>query len=258
MGINFHDENNKKSYVGREVDKSWLETIRGLVDPTDKTVLDLGCGGGIYSKAWATLGAKQVIGVDFSAVMLDAAAEYCRGIDNIQFHQGDAAATLRTVQSVDILFARALIHHLPDTRPFFAEAFRVLKPGGVMIVQDRTHADVNIPGSAEHIRGYFFSLFPRLLDVEMQRRHEGGLIMTQAKEAGFDQLRQLTVWETRKTYDSAADLAAELRSRKGRSILHELDVDEVDQLARHVQSKLPAQGTITEKDRWTIWYGERL
>ncbi|HZG14513.1 MAG TPA: methyltransferase domain-containing protein [Candidatus Bathyarchaeia archaeon] len=258
MGIHFHDEQNKTSYVGREADISWLETIKGLVDPTDKTVLDLGCGGGIYSKAWAALGAKQVIGMDFSSVMLEAAVENCRGVDNIQFHQGDATATQWPEQSVDILFARALIHHLPDTRLFFAEAYRVLKPGGVMIVQDRTHADVDIPGSAEHIRGYFFALFPRLLDVEMQRRPEGGLIMTQSKEAGFDRLRQLTVWETRKTYDSAADLAAELKNRKGRSILHELDDDEVDRLARHVQSKLPAQGTITEKDRWTIWYGERL
>ncbi|WP_134683193.1 class I SAM-dependent methyltransferase [Brevibacillus migulae] len=257
MGIDFRDEKNKSSYMGREVDPSWLATIRELVDPTGKTVLDLGCGGGVYSRAWVTLGAKQVIGMDFSPVMLDAAAEYCRGIDQLQFYQGDATAIPWPEQSVDIVFARALVHHLADTRPFVAEAYRVLKPGGVIIVQDRTHADVDIPGSAEHIRGFFFESFPRLLDVEMKRRPQGELIIAQAREAGFSSLRQLTLWETRKIYASSSELADELRSRKGRSILHELDDHEVDQLARDVQSKLPEQGAITEKDRWTIWCGER-
>ena len=70
----------------------------------------------------------------------------------------------------NIVFQRALIHHLKDYRPCFAEARRVLAPGGTLIVQDRTPDDVRLPGSAEHLRGYFFECFPRLLAVELARR----------------------------------------------------------------------------------------
>lgn len=257
MSIDFHDEKNKLTYTGRTADGSWREMIMSLADPSDKTVMDLGCGGGIYCKAWAELGAKQVIGVDFSHVMLQAAADNCSGLGNVHFHQGDATQTGWASQSVDILFARALIHHLPDTRPFFAEAFRLLKPGGVIIIQDRTLEDVKIPGSPEHIRGYFFERFPRLLKVEEKRRPDSSLLIRQAEEEGFQAVQLHRLWETRKIYASAAGLLAELRSRKGRSILHELTDEEIDALIRHVQSQLQEDTVVTEKDRWTLLTARR-
>src|SRR3954470_601792 len=72
--------------------------------------------------------------------------------------------------SKNVVFERALIHHLKDYKACFAEAHRVLVPGGSLIVQDRTPDDVELPGSPEHVRGYFFERFPRLLAVELARR----------------------------------------------------------------------------------------
>ncbi|WP_081873176.1 class I SAM-dependent methyltransferase [Brevibacillus laterosporus] len=46
-------------------------------------VLDAGCGGGIYTRAWAELGAKRVTAMDFSEVMLSAAQEECHSYPQI-------------------------------------------------------------------------------------------------------------------------------------------------------------------------------
>jgi 2-polyprenyl-3-methyl-5-hydroxy-6-metoxy-1,4-benzoquinol methylase len=53
-----------------------VEAIRRIVDPAGKRVADIGCGGGIYSQAWHALGAD--------------------------------------VASKNVIFERALIHHLKD------------------------------------------------------------------------------------------------------------------------------------------------
>jgi ubiquinone/menaquinone biosynthesis C-methylase UbiE len=257
MGIDFHAQANKESYVGRDAHADWTALILELADPRGKTVVDLGCGGGIYAKAWADLGAGHVIGVDFSPVMLEAAEENCRGYRQITFQQGDAASTGLEDQAADILFARALIHHLPDLHACLAEAFRLLKPGGTILLQDRTPEDVRLPGSAEHLRGYFFDCYPRLLQVEEARRPGTDKVVRELAAAGFTEVTHLHAWETRKVYADADELAADLLSRKGRSILHELTQDELHQLVSYMLERLPDQGPIVEKDRWTIWVGRR-
>jgi ubiquinone/menaquinone biosynthesis C-methylase UbiE len=258
MGINFHGQENKFSYAGREAQPDWADMMRQLVDPNGKIIVDLGCGGGIYSKAWVNLGAKRVIGVDFSEVMLKAAEETCIGIENITFRQGDALQTGLEDGTADILFARALIHHLADLPAFLAEAHRVLKPGGMIILQDRTPEDVRLPGSAEHIRGYFFSCYPHLLQVEERRRPDTERVRKDLAVSGFAEVNHLRFWETRKEYRSPAEVAEELLSRRGRSILHELRDDELKVLVEYIAGCLPGEGPITEKDRWTIWVGKRM
>jgi ubiquinone/menaquinone biosynthesis C-methylase UbiE len=170
MTIDFHAENNRYTYASRSVDSSWVDAISGLVQPKGKIVLDIGCGGGIYSRAWVQLGAKQVIGIDFSETMIQTAVEYSNRIANISFHVGNAVSTQLDSGSADVVFERALIHHISDLRACVKEAFRLLRSKGVYLIQDRTPADVKCPSSRNHIRGFFFERFPRLLEVEKTRR----------------------------------------------------------------------------------------
>ena len=67
------------TYTGRQADAGWVEAIRRIVDPAGKRVADIGCGGGIYSRAWHALGA-EVVGVDFSEQMVAAAREQAAGL----------------------------------------------------------------------------------------------------------------------------------------------------------------------------------
>lgn len=258
MPINFHDERNRRSYATRTADRSWNTAMCELVEAQGLRVADIGCGGGIYSRAWADLGAATVIGVDSSQVMVDTAWEHSSGISNLSFVVGDAARTGLEDASVDLVFERALIHHLTDLGPVIAEAYRILHRSGHLMIQDRTPEDVSLPGSPEHIRGYFFERFPRLLTIEQGRRWSGEQVRAAMSAAGFEKVIERSTWETRRVYVGFSELAEDLRNRTGRSILHELSDNELEDLIDFVEAKLTDDEVIVERDRWTIWMGQRV
>jgi ubiquinone/menaquinone biosynthesis C-methylase UbiE len=255
MAIDFHSTKNRSTYTGRQADAGWVEAIRRIVDPAGKRVADIGCGGGIYSWAWHELGA-EVVGVDFSEQMVGAAREQAAGLSRISFRQGDATATGLSAASRDIVFERALIHHLKDYKACFAEARRVLVPDGSLIVQDRTPDDVQLPGSPEHIRGYFFERFPRLMTVELARRPTDAAVRDALQATGFRTIKSVTLWELRKTHDDWEGLKQDLTNRTGRSILHDLSNDELAELILFIEQQLPSDRPFVEKDRWTVWSAE--
>ncbi|RNA66279.1 class I SAM-dependent methyltransferase [Alteribacter keqinensis] len=253
MGINFHDKRNKASYTTREADQTWKDTIERLVSPTGrKHAVDIGCGGGIYTKALADLGVPSVTGVDFSEAMLEGARDNCGDDPRIRFQKGSAENTGLSRGCSDLVLQRALIHHLSDLRPSFFEALRLLGESGVFVVQDRTPEDCLLPGSENHIRGYLFSLFPRLAEKEVRRRHRSEKVSLELRASGFRQVEELTLWETRHRYPAKKELYEDLRARNGRSILHELSDGEIEELICHIDKQLP-DGEVIEKDRWTIW-----
>src|SRR5699024_6338688 len=168
MAIDFHDRRNAGTYAAREADHSWRRAIARLVNPTDLRVVDVGCGGGIYSTTLAQMGATQVTCIDSSAQMVHDARHRAETaeIPTITFHQGSSEATALPDSCADLVLQLAMTHHLCDPAVAFAEARRFLKPAGTLLVQARTRADVMVAASAPHVRGWFFELFRRLVDVE--------------------------------------------------------------------------------------------
>ena len=77
--------------------------------------------------------------------------------------------------------------------------------------------------------------------------------METLKEIGFKEIQEVKLWETRKVYEEKAQLLQDIRNRTGRSILHELEEEELQQLVKHIDDSLDTDSTIVEKDRWTIW-----
>lgn len=69
--------------------------------------------------------------------------------------------------------------------------------------------------------------------------------------------RPTSAGKRRKTYEAKQELLDELRTRKGRSILHELSDAEIAQLIEQIGTKLQDQAPVIEKDRWTIWCATR-
>ncbi len=260
MAICFHDEYNKYTYTGRRADSGWMELIRRKASPRGKAAVDIGCGGGIYSVALAELGVSSVAGIDFSEAMLQGAAEHCAAYGQIRLAQGTADRTGLPDDSVELVLERALIHHiaaeaLPDV---FREAQRILRPGGLLIVQDRTPEDCLLPGSREHLRGYWFKKYPRLRKLETGRRHDAALIRRTLEATGFSVAEETRLWEVRKSYASYSDYREELLSRKGRSILHELSDAELQELADAIAA-VTGYGMhepVRETDRWTIFFAQ--
>ena len=256
MPIDFHDPRNMGTYATRDATDSWSLAMTSLLDPRNSRVADIGCGGGIYSIAWKKLGAASVTGVDLSEQMLSAAREHTQQSSDFNFVQGDATDTGLPQGAFDVVFERALIHHLKDYTACFAEARRLLRDDGVLLVQDRTPDDVAQPASADHLRGFFFERFPRLKALEAGRRPDTPTVTSALRDAGLrlDDVR--TLWETRRSYPSFEVYADDLAARTGRSILHELSDAALQELIAHVRARVPA-GPLVERDRWTLWLARR-
>jgi ubiquinone/menaquinone biosynthesis C-methylase UbiE len=250
--IDFHDTANRRTYSGREADASWRAVITELVDPAGAAVVDVGCGGGTYTRAWHDLGAASVTGVDFSEPILDEARAAHGHLPGVDFRPGEAAATGLPDACADVVFERALVHHVPDLAAVAGEAARVLRPGGAHVVQDRTPEDVAQPGSPEHPRGWLFEVFPRLLEVENARRPSLSTVAEAMTGSGLRDVTTISLWEVRRRYADREDYLAEIAQRTGRSILHELDDTELDHLVTELRARLP-EGPVVERDRWTVW-----
>lgn len=190
--------------------------------------------------------------------MISAATEMALDLDNVSYKLANALDTGLDNQIADIVFERALIHHISDLPACLAEAFRLLKPGGMYLIQDRTPEDVRVPASSTHIRGYYFECFPKLHDIEEKRRFCLESVTNELKKQGFSKIETHSLWETRHVYSHFSELKADLLDRKGRSILHELNEKEIIDLITYIQSKIPVNTHIIEKDRWTLWSAIRI
>jgi 2-polyprenyl-3-methyl-5-hydroxy-6-metoxy-1,4-benzoquinol methylase len=92
-------------------------------------LLDVGCGNGRFLAAMRTLG-WQVQGVEFSAD----GVRVCRKQD-LPVHHGDLASAAFADGRFDVITVRHVIEHIPDPLPFVAELARVLKPGGLLVIE---------------------------------------------------------------------------------------------------------------------------
>jgi SAM-dependent methyltransferase len=100
-------------------------------------VLDLGCGGGHVAFAVAEA-AGRVTAYDLSADMLGAVAAEAarRGLGNIETRRGAAESLPFGDAAFDAVLTRFSAHHWGDVPAALAEARRVLRPGGRLIVAD--------------------------------------------------------------------------------------------------------------------------
>jgi ubiquinone/menaquinone biosynthesis C-methylase UbiE len=138
-------------------------------------IVDLGCGWGrSFQLLHQRFRPRRLIGIDADPAMLAASAAEARARNiAVEFRLESASQLSLASESADMVFCHQTFHHLIDQEGAIREVFRVLKPGGVLLM-------------AESTRRYIHSWMIRLLfrhAMDVQRTADEYLAMV--RDAGF-------------------------------------------------------------------------
>lgn len=134
-----------ESYVKHKADADRVshETMIRLsrVQPSDR-VLDMACGPGLVTLLFAER-AQEVIGLDLTHALLEKARQQQRerGLKNVQFIEGDAEHLPCPDGSFTLVASHKALHHFSNPHKILTEAYRVLRPGGRLLLGDTISSD---------------------------------------------------------------------------------------------------------------------
>lgn len=115
--------------------QQWISASILAMLPSPWTIADLGCGSGSLTAMLAPM-VKQVIAVDQSSAMLQAAKKRTRHLDNIQWHKSDLANLKLPSACCDAAMLTLVLTYVDDVPAVLRQTRRILKPEGRLIITD--------------------------------------------------------------------------------------------------------------------------
>ncbi len=124
-----------RDYVPGRSWKSMAEALLRLMPPM--VIADLGAGEGAFALLLAQR-ATKVIAVDSSAKMIEVSREQAQrhGVNNVEYRLGDMEELPIEDRAVDLVFFSQSLHHALHPERAIQEAWRILVPGGRIVVLD--------------------------------------------------------------------------------------------------------------------------
>lgn len=149
---NFYDEERYLRPYSKEWHKQNIKKMVTLIDKDklNRKILDNGCGIGILGDY---LPDRDITGSDISSEMLKKAKSRIKALV-----LADSEKLPFIDNTFDVIFARSLLHHLPNPQKGIDECFRVLRPGGQIVFQDTLMSIFSyIPRKIANWQGKHFS-----------------------------------------------------------------------------------------------------
>lgn len=110
------------------------EVLKFFGQPSDKKILDLGCGKGRFCRKIKDAGFPNIIGAEPSTKLIEIARENNK---DVEFFQASATNLPFEDNEFDFLISIEVLEHIPDTEGAIKEMKRVLKPGGKLFIMDK-------------------------------------------------------------------------------------------------------------------------
>jgi len=174
----------------QDVDDEVWRALADLVDWTGRDVADVGCGDGFHLPRFAET-ARRVVGVEPHPPLVRGARARVSELASVEVLAGSAQRLPLPDADVDVVHARTAYFFGPGCEPGLAEADRVLRPGGVLVIVD---LDVRNRPYGDWMRGDLPGYDADEVDTFFER-------------AGFTSRPVETVWR----FETRADLEAVLR-----------------------------------------------
>jgi ArsR family transcriptional regulator len=159
---NFETHGDVRQLVPGRSWAAWARALGHLLPPLD--VADIGCGEGYLALEMARW-ARTVFGIDRSDLVLERAKALAdrRRVTNVQWKKGDLTRLPLRDASVDLALLSQALHHAADPEDAVAEAVRILRPGGRLLILDLREHD------QRWVRGRFGDQRLGFADAELER-----------------------------------------------------------------------------------------
>ncbi|KAA0023234.1 class I SAM-dependent methyltransferase [Antrihabitans cavernicola] len=119
----------------QDVDGAVFAALAEVADWADRDVADIGCGSGFHLPAFGKT-ARSVVGVEPYRPLIPVAARRIVAMPNVRVVQGSAETIPLEDGSTDVVHARTAYFFGAGCEPGIAEAMRILRPGGVLVIVD--------------------------------------------------------------------------------------------------------------------------
>ncbi len=135
---NFSKQLTKEAYLDAK------KSVRELVgDLTGKTVLDIGCGSGLFAIAACSLGAKNVVGFDYDPQCVATAEDVLERVrqwepairaDSIDFSVNSILNDNLNLEPADVVYSWGVLHHTGNMHKAFEAAARLVAQKGILAI----------------------------------------------------------------------------------------------------------------------------
>lgn len=147
------------------IDKRWrrlvADELRDILERKNAAVLDVACGTGDLSLELSHDAEARIIGTDFCRPMLDVAHKKTLAVNaRIPYIEADAMTLPVADASFDAATIAFGLRNLPNYENGLKELWRVLKPGGKLVVLECSHP--RLPVFRELYEFYFSTVLPRI------------------------------------------------------------------------------------------------
>lgn len=151
--------------LSANIDKRWRRLVRQrlqpILDDPNATVIDVACGTGDLSIELQSHAKARLIGTDFCRPMLAVASnKNTRESLSISYVEGDAMRLGFADEAFDAATIAFGLRNLSNFRDGLAELYRVLKPGGKLVILE--FSSPIIPGFRQVFNFYFTRVLPRI------------------------------------------------------------------------------------------------